>query len=264
MIMIRNLFILLMGLLMLLSGCNALSGNPADMAAKPVNNKELLMKEPIPKNFVPSNLNVVAIGDSLTAGVGDADNNGGYVGDVSDLLQREENISSVDVSNFGVRGHKTTDLIKVLGNEKVIEKLRDADIILMTIGGNDIMKVTRNHIINLKLEPYREEQPLFEKRFKKIMKTIRTANPDAVIVYTGLYNPFKYMLPELSEIDTIVEEWNLTSNRIIMEDGNAIFVPIQDLFSNKSVGKLLYIDEFHPSETGYSLIADRVYSSLSD
>lgn len=264
MITIRNLFILLMGLLMLLSGCNALSGNPADMAAKPVNTKKHLMKEPIPKNFVPSNLNVVAIGDSLTAGVGDADNNGGYVGDVSDLLQREENISSVDVSNFGVRGHKTTDLIKVLGNKKVIEKLRDADIILMTIGGNDIMKVTRNHIINLKLEPYREEQPLFEKRFKKIMKTIRTANPDAVIVYTGLYNPFKYMLPELSEIDTIVEEWNQTSNRIIMEDGNAIFVPIQDLFSNKSVGKLLYIDEFHPSETGYSLIADRVYSNLSD
>jgi lysophospholipase L1-like esterase len=72
------------------------------------------------------------------------------------------------------------------------------------------------------------------------------------------------MLPELSEIDTIVEEWNQASNRMIMADGNAIFVPTEDLFATRSYGKLLYVDEFHPSETGYSLIADRVYTSLSE
>lgn len=247
-----------------LSGCNPLTMKSANVPVKPESLNEHVMKEPIPRDFVPSNLNVVAIGDSLTAGVGDTENNGGYVGDVSDLLQKEENISSVDVANFGVKGHKTTDLLRVLQKKKVLEKLREADIILMTIGGNDIMKVTRNHIIDLKLDPYREEQPLFEKRMNKIFQTVRTANPEAVIVYTGLYNPFKFMLPELDEIDTIVEEWNRISTRIVMEDGNAIFVPIEDIFSRKSVANLLYTDEFHPSEKGYSLIADRVYSSLSD
>lgn len=262
--MIRGLKLIFICGFLFLSGCNPLSMKSSNVPVKPDNVQEHLMKKPIPRNFVPSNLTVVAIGDSLTAGVGDTESNGGYVGDVSDLLQKEENISSVDVANFGVKGHKTTDLLKVLQKKKVLEKLREADIILMTIGGNDIMKVTRNHIMDLELEPYREEQPFFEKRMKKIFQTVRTANPDAVIVYTGLYNPFKLMLPELGEIDTIVEEWNRTSSSIVMKDGNAIFIPIEDIFSRKSVANLLYTDEFHPSETGYSLIADRVYSSLSD
>ncbi|MEM5014774.1 SGNH/GDSL hydrolase family protein [Metabacillus indicus] len=260
----RKSFLALTGLCLMLAGCDVFSAKPANMAMKPEAAEDPYTKKPIPSDFIESNLNVVAVGDSLTAGVGDADNNGGYVGDVSDLLQLEEEVSSVDVSNFGVRGHKTNDLLKVLGKRDVIEKLREADIILMTIGGNDIMKVTRNHIMDLQLEPYREEQPRFEKRFKKILNSIRSANPDAVIVYTGLYNPFKFMLPELSEIDTIVEEWNQASNRMIMADGNAIFVPTEDLFATRSYGKLLYVDEFHPSETGYSLIADRVYTSLSE
>lgn len=261
---IRGLKLMFICGFLFLSGCNPLSMKSSNVPVKPDNAEEHVIKKPIPRDFVPSNLNVVAIGDSLTAGVGDTENNGGYVGDVSDLLQKEENISSVDLANFGVKGHKTTDLLKVLQKKEVLEKLREANIILMTIGGNDIMKVTQNHIMNLDLKPYRDEQPFFEKRMNKIFQTVRTANSDAVIVYTGLYNPFKLMLPELGEIDTIIEEWNRTSSAIVIEDGNAIFIPIEDIFSRNSIENLLYTDEFHPSETGYSLIADRVYSYLSD
>jgi lysophospholipase L1-like esterase len=242
-----------------LTGC---MNQPASkLESKPVS---LNQKEIPSEVFIPKTMRVVGIGDSLTKGVGDEAELGGYVGRVTEMLEEKDNIKEVLVKNYGVKGHKTSNLQKKLTDDKVIESIKEADMIVMTIGGNDIMSVVRQNIFSLDFEPFRAEQKLFEERLSNIFTTIRSNNSDAQIVFVGLYNPFKYMLPNITEIDQIIDEWNIVSKQMITEDENGIFVSVEDIFSTSVVdNKLLYKDEFHPNENGYTLIAERVYDSLS-
>jgi lysophospholipase L1-like esterase len=244
---------------LLATGC--ISEPSSSLDVKP---ESLTKKQEPPEEFVLKSIMLVGLGDSLTKGVGDESDQGGYVGMVEEKLEQQEDIKEVSVVNYGVRGHKTSNLQKKLNEEKVIESIKEADMILMTIGGNDIMSVVRNNIFSLDFEPFRKEQKNYEKRLVDIFSTIRKHNPSTQIVYIGLYNPFKYMLPELTEIDTIIHEWNLASQKIIKKDEKAVYVPVDSIFATESDVSLLYKDEFHPNESGYSIIADRVFEAIND
>ncbi|MFC0274347.1 SGNH/GDSL hydrolase family protein [Metabacillus herbersteinensis] len=258
--MIRILLIVF-SVFILLSGCASSSLYSSSISDKKNN---LIEKLNPPESFTSRDLKIVAIGDSLTAGVGDESKQGGYIGMVKKMLERETGLKEVTLSNFGIRGHKTDDLLKKLSNEEVISRVKEADIIVMTIGANDIMEVVRGNILSLDFEPFRNEKKNYEDRFSDILSTIRKHNTEAQIVYVGLYNPFKLMLPELTEIDIIIEEWNNSSQRLIQADPNSNYVPVDDFFSRESVDKLLYKDEFHPNKLGYSLMADRVFNAIKN
>lgn len=256
--MVPKLFAIIF-LSLFVTGC--MSDQTTELESKTVS---LTKKAEPSEAFVPLTVKVVGIGDSLTKGVGDESENGGYVGIIEETLEQQENIKEVIVDNYGVRGHKATNLQKRLKEEEVVASIKDADIILMTIGGNDIMNVVRSNIFSLGFEPFRKEQENFESRLSDIFETIRIHNKTASIIYIGLYNPFKYMLPDLTEFDSVIEEWNMASNQMINNDPNAYFVPVEKIFSTKSDEKLLYEDQFHPNKRGYSLIADNVYKVMGD
>ena len=242
-----------------LTGC--MSEKMTTLETKPVS---LTQKEVPSEDFIPKPINLVALGDSLTKGIGDETDQGGYVGRITEMLEKEEEVKEVQVDNFGIRGHKTTNLQNRLNEDEVLLALKQADIIVITIGGNDIMNVVRQNIFSLDFEPFREEQVNFERRLHDIFTTIRDHNSDAPIIYVGLYNPFKFMLPNLTEIDQIIEEWNNASKQMITSDENGVFVPVADIFSSQMDQKLLYKDEFHPNENGYTLMADRIYQTMTD
>lgn len=242
-----------------LMGC--MSESISTLESKPVS---LTPKEEPTDEFIPKSVNLVALGDSLTKGVGDETEQGGYVGRLTEKLEKEKGIKEVQVHNFGIRGHKAVNLQKTLKEQEVIHELKQADMIVLTIGGNDMMNVVRQNIFSLDFEPFREEQLNFEKRLTDIFTMIRGYNSDAPIIFVGLYNPFKFMLPNLTEIDLIIEEWNNASEQIITNDANGVFVPVEDIFSAQMDQKLLYKDEFHPNERGYTLMADRIFQVLTD
>ena len=52
--------------------------------------------------------------------------------------------------NHGVEGNRSVQLLKQLEKEKVRKDIINADSIVMTIGGNDIMNVFKKHFTNLK------------------------------------------------------------------------------------------------------------------
>ena len=222
----------------------------------------MIEKDEPSEAFVPTTIKLVEIGDSLTQGLGDESGRGGYFGMVKETLEQQDEIKEVLIDNYGVIGHKTSNLQKRLNEEDVMASIKEADIILMTIGGNDLMGVVRNHLFSLDFEPFREEQKHYENRMIDIFTKIRELNSSAYIVYVGLYNPFTYMLSELPEIDTIIDEWNRASQQIILKDGNAVFVKVDHLFSSSDGDTLLYKDKFHPDENGYSIIADQVFEAI--
>jgi lysophospholipase L1-like esterase len=211
-------------------------------------------------NIIKKDLKVVGLGDSLTVGVGD-ESGKGYIGMVADQLKQEEGVRSVSVENFAVMGDRTVNFRNKLKEKDVQKGIEKADIIFMTIGGNDLMKVVRDHIWDLSYEPFQMEQKNFQARLIDIHSEIRKHNSRATIVYVGLYNPFKFTLSEIKEFDDIVEDWNSAAEKALSKDPNVKVVQVDDLFAEYRDEKRLSEDEFHPNEKGYSLIADRVYNN---
>lgn len=220
-----------------------------------------VMYEEVPADFVPRKLTVISAGDSLTEGVGDSTKNGGYLPYLRELLEEEKGIKEVDFYNFGVKGNRTTHLLKRLQSEEMKEVLPNADLLILTIGGNDIMKIVKDNISNLQLSVFDKEREGYINNLYQIMNTVIRINPDVSIVLVGVYNPFSQWFSDVKELDQIVSDWNVASQRVVANYPNAYFVPIEDLFLNPTED-LLYKDNFHPNDRGYELIAERLNETL--
>ena len=219
--------------------------------------------EEIPGDFVPKEIRIISAGDSLTEGVGDSTNTGGYLPYLRTLLEEEKGIKEVDFYNFGVKGNRTPQLLKKLQTEEMKEKLSTADLVILTIGGNDIMKVVRDNISNLQLSVFNKERAVYINNLIEIMNSIIRVNPEAYIVLVGVYNPFSQWFSDIQELDKIVSDWNEASQRVVSNYSNAYFVGIEDLFINPPES-LLHTDNFHPNDKGYELIAERLNETLEE
>jgi len=210
--------------------------------------------------FSNKEMNIVAIGDSLTQGVGDSTKQGGYVGILDNTINQNNQVANF--YNFGHRGDRTDQLRKRLDNPKVSSAIQDADIILITIGANDIMQVLKDNITNLTLNKFREERVHYEARLRDIFSEIRRLNADANIFLIGFYNPYDKYFKDIKELAIIVDEWNGTGEAITEELENVAFIPTSDLF-DKTDKDLIAEDNFHPNNRGYQLMAKRVLMYLT-
>lgn len=210
--------------------------------------------------FFSQDKKMVSIGDSLTQGVGDETESGGYVGILNHTF--EDNHMNISIENFGKRGNRTDQLLTRLENEEISSAIKDADIVLITIGANDIMKVVRNNYTNLNIEPFQEEKIKYIERLTAIFYKINELNPDTQIYLIGFYNPFERYFGDIEQLDMILNDWNQAGETVTEEFENVYYIPTEDLFSNSTIN-LLAEDNFHPNTSGYKLMAQRVLEYLS-
>ncbi|TDL34804.1 GDSL family lipase [Jeotgalibacillus sp. S-D1] len=219
--------------------------------------------KPMPDNsFLPADVNIVSLGDSLTAGVGDSKELGGYVPLLEKSLEDKEEFGEVTIANYGKRGNRSDQLLKrVKEEEEIRSSINEADSVIITVGGNDVMKVFRSNFPSLTFDDFIAAQVQFEERLTNIFSEIRTINPNASIVLMGIYNPFIMLSSDIEEMGVIVNEWNETAESIAGQWDNTAFVQISDIFS-ETEENLLYTDYFHPNDAGYRLIAGRIEQGL--
>src|SRR5699024_7973943 len=159
------------------------------------------------QRFFHRELSVISNGDSLTEGVGDDEKDGGYTGVLEKSINENEHL--VTIENFGKRGNRTDQLMKRLEEEEVvIHVVENSDIILITIGVNDVMKVFKDNYTDLELEKFTTEQIRYEQRLNQILSKIQVLNPDATTYLIGFYTPFREYFPEIDELEYIVNSWN--------------------------------------------------------
>ncbi|WP_316569887.1 SGNH/GDSL hydrolase family protein [Neobacillus sp. YIM B06451] len=229
----------------------------------PVKKMKIETNRSIPDDFVPRVLSIAAIGDSLTEGVGDSTRTGGYLPYLKALLEKEKGIKEARFENFGIKGTRSEQLLNRLSQKKVMAGIKEADMVVITIGGNDVMKVARNNILNLQIESFEKEERPYLKRLDQIIQKVRSFNQDAMIVLIGIYNPFMQWFPDVKELDQIVSDWNEGGKALLERYPDTYFVEISDLFGTGEEN-LLFDDQFHPNDKGYQLIAERVYETLED
>jgi lysophospholipase L1-like esterase len=203
---------------------------------------------------------VTAIGDSLTQGVGATNEQGGYVGILDRSINKEEDLVAID--NLGIRGNRSDQLLSRLEDPEVVDSIHQSDIVLITIGANDIMQVVKENFTNLKMEDFDEARDSYEDRLRKIFSKIHDISPKSQIYLLGFYDPFSKYFREIKELSVIVEEWNGTSRKVTEELDNTMYIPTKDLFEG-SEADLFSEDNFHPNDKGYKRIAKRVLEYLT-
>lgn len=258
----KKIFTFLFLCSILLMGCSA---EPASKSGVVDDMKKtgLTLKKAVPTDFIPRDIKVVAIGDSLTQGVGDRTGKGGYIPFLKGMLEKEKGIKSVDIANYGIKGYRSDELLTRLHKPKVEKAIEDADMVMITIGGNDVMKIIRKNFSNLNFELFEKEEDLFAERLTNIFDTIRSTNPNCEIALIGLYNPFFKWFANTPEMNEVLKQWNETSQNVVAKYENIYFIEVADLFRNHE-DELLYEDQFHPNEKGYELMAKRIHERLDD
>lgn len=231
----------------------------------PISQKEttVTIKEEIAPDFIPRNYTIVSIGDSLTQGVGDSTKRGGYLPYLQDKLEEEKSVKATEVFNFGISGFRTPQILNKLNTAEVKNAIQKADIVMITAGGNDVMKVVRENFTQLELKDFDRELINYEKTLISIMDSIRTENKEATIGLMGLYNPFYEFLGDVKELDLIIEKWNDVSRSVLSEYDHTLFINIAEEF-RESEENLLYTDFFHPNDKGYELMANNAFSALQE
>ncbi|HDV8360580.1 lipase [Bacillus cereus] len=202
-------------------------------------------------------LQIVSLGDSLTRGVGDKEGIG-YIGRMKEDLQKDYK-QKVALTNLAVSGAKMPDLLKQIESNGAQYSIKQADVIVLTIGGNDLFPGWES-LGKIDLETYRPDTETFQNEAKKIIEEIRKLNTDSPIFWLGLYNPFEDV-EDLKGSSNIVVDWNASLEKLALNDKNVYITPTFDLFQNR--GKdLLYSDHFHPNEVGYTYMAERLVQNV--
>jgi lysophospholipase L1-like esterase len=255
----RKFFTLLISSAFLLSACS----NKENWQLQPEKRMAVEAFKPIPADFKPRKLTVVSAGDSLTEGVGDSTGKGGYLPYLKSMLEKDRGVKEVDFYNYGVKGNRTTQLLKRLQTNEVRDAVQRADIVILTIGGNDIMQVVKDHLSNLQVSTFTKEREIYIRHLTQIFDAIYQENPQVSIVLVGLYNPFMKWFSNVDEMNQIIADWNHASQTVIANYDNAYFVDIVDVFDH-SKQNLLFTDNFHPNDKGYERIAQKLQDSLDE
>ncbi len=203
-------------------------------------------------------LSIVSLGDSLTRGVGDKEGVG-YIGRVRAALETEYG-QKTSLTNLAVSGAKTKDLVAQLSNKGAQYSIRQADVIILTIGGNDLFPGWET-LGNIDLTKYRPDVDTFAADANQILAELRKLNPESPIFWVGLYNPFEDV-QELNGSSEAVVNWNGVLEKTALSYPNVYIVPMFDLFQSRG-SELLYTDHFHPNEKGYALMASRLMQNIA-
>lgn len=211
-----------------------------------------------------SELYITSLGDSLTKGTGDSTGEG-YVSRVIEEFSEAIDKPVYLVNNLAINGLRADQLVTKLDESGFRNAIGKADIILMTIGGNDLFQIAQNGGSmaeggDLSPEMLVGRLPEAEPRLKAVFQKIRQLNPTARIMYVGLYNAF-YDLPEMRRGSEAVAHWNNYAHSLAEEDGNATVVPTYDLFEF-NIKQYLSSDHFHPNSLGYARVSERIVQAL--
>jgi len=199
---------------------------------------------------------VLILGDSIAKGTGDEKSKGfsGY------LPESFKNSTSKEilVDNAGIDGLESIGLLEQLHSKRLDKAITDSNMVLVSIGGNDIRSILSLNDL-AKEDQFKVRQDSYLSNLKETMNVLRTANPNSIIIFLGLYNPYE----KASSVEDIrlLNTWNYNTQQLVEEDGKGIFIPTSDLLKF-NLGRYIAKDGLHPNSAGYQALSNRISKSV--
>lgn len=202
----------------------------------------------------------VAIGDSLTVGVGARLFGGGFAERFVTMVEKRLHMP-IELSVFAKSGLTTEEILRLFKRSDVRRAIAQADIITITGCGNDLVQAVQQY------EEGEDEKKLlqasmhcqanFHNMIQEIAHIKRGQHQPYCIYLLNLYNPF----PQIP----IAERWLQKYNqhlRLLAADPHVEVVDIYHVFEGHG-RDYLAIDQFHPNHKGYQAMADALFQRSS-
>lgn len=200
----------------------------------------------------------LALGDSLTAGIGATETNylrlSGFVPQLTSYLRETQ---PVYVENHGIPGLTSGQLFRyVQEGLGMTAKLAEADLITITIGGNDLLQLLTSELERqMDNEKLSEILQTYSQHIQKTFKHIRQVNPEVPIYILDLFSPFGIDHPLHQISKQVVTSFNAQLNQLVETEENIYMVSVYPYFLHKEE-ELTHItkDDVHPNDQGYQVI----------
>jgi lysophospholipase L1-like esterase len=201
-------------------------------------------------------LHYLALGDSVALGKGAPR---GYAVEVADRFKQHQ--LPVQLDNQGVSGQTSSQLWVALQKPEMRRKIRQADLITITIGGNDLLKVAlkRSHPWEA-LSSFDDIRDGFVRHLNQILTLIRRENPTAIVLVTSLYNPVPPDALYFPLTEKLLDNWNTALVQTVSTQPGCIVVHIDDWLRPEHRDWLA--DQIHPNTRGHRLIATAILNAI--
>jgi lysophospholipase L1-like esterase len=241
----------------------------------------LAIAGPVTATEVPA---YVAVGDSLTFGVGASDPAiGGYVVIAHDVLRRNERYRDrgLDLVNLGAPGATSSDLLLPGGQlERALNEIRDrqedastggnVEIITIGIGANDALSLVTpdspcmaDPVSAECQDRVREMLTTLEDNLREVLSRMRDSAPEAEIVLLDLYSPLSGRGGAADQImDFAIEEINsVTESVVVTPDLRVDLARVYHLFRGRAP-QFVAADDVHLNDDGHALTAEVVLATI--
>lgn len=203
-------------------------------------------------------LQYVVLGDSIGYGAGVLNPDEACYGRIV------ADTNGYDYQNHAVSGNRTDHLLAHLDHAEVTAAVKNADIISISIGGNDYLT---DNVTGLVLDAtFRNDYSRMDKitaqlklNFAAIIEKIRGWNPDAVILMQTLYNPGKGInkAPYQAATNRLND---LIRDYLASHPGAFTIVDVASAFGTDR--RYIAQDSIHPSAQGNERIAEVILQTL--
>lgn len=203
----------------------------------------------------------LVIGDSIAYGVGVANmEDASYARILSDTFK-------VNLVDDFYTGCTSSDLLKYSRRPSVKQDIKDADLISISIGGNDFFSADLQKLMSgVSSNDYSYFDKLnekYEKNLNKIIQQFTKWNPDVTITLQTIYNFLD--APDTAAVKNLGEEMVGRLNETIRSTAgkydNVELIELHHLFIGDR--SLLAFDHIHPSAKGNVVIAKQMRKAIN-
>ena len=199
----------------------------------------------------------VVLGDSIAQGYGVYNRGDAAYGRIV------ADTNGYTYANYGVNGLRSWDLIELLKRDDVAADVAKADIISLSIGGNDYLQQNLPRIFaEVAQDNYKivnDIQDNFREYFAEIIDLLKAANPDAALFVQTLYNP---------RFDALRDFYGLATDRInaviteYLAANPGAFYLVDTVPVMEGHPEYIAVDTVHPSAVGNEALARLVLQRL--
>lgn len=204
-------------------------------------------------------INFLIIGDSVALGKGAEKTGAGYGSYIVQELEQEQ--LNVTLDNQARSGQTSADLLKSLQRREMEKKIKNADLITITVGGNDLLKhaLDRKNRLSV-LTEFATIQAQYKENMATILERLRHLNQTAPILITALYNPISVEEPYYPLTEKLLEKWNAGLKEVAYGFSEAVVIEVTSHLHQAKENWLA--DEIHPNDQGYRLIAKGIMERI--